>query len=600
MAVLGEIDLTRNFNPMVLIRAREYERARKVLKAHIELGGWVYGLVKGSDANTYSQVIHYTPGPSGTLIEGDCTCPSGGNCKHVGAVLFHLISNRSFENHKETGSPVENATNPALEKWLASVQDAAEDQSRPPEGARQELLFVVKVERTPERAIPLLQPMTAQVGREAGWKQVQHFRLASLRSQTAPRYLRRSDVEMLKRLESHLRSSGEIASFDLSSVDAPPLLQQVLETGRCYWSTVQGLQISLGPAVTVEPVWVEDDLGFQEFKLRGFRGKVLPLNPPWYINPVNGTCGPLNTGLGPRVAQALCSAPRIAPENTARVRQVLGSVLGRNSPLLPNLKSAPELLHDAPTPTLILGWTCVRQIHSNSTSHKNVSVPCATLGFKYRGHSIQEGQPEIRFMGENGPCRVLRNEKAEQAAKDLLEKSKWTPLDAQSKWSKVAEHSATHALGLEQLSTAENREQELLGFVAEQGPGLTAAGWEITWEDGAPPRSAFASLEATVSEHEHDLLEVRFNASVEDEEVDLKPVLKALGRNGFFEREEEPGFKYYLRAPSGQIFAMPATRLREIFESITDLFGDPGHPEFLLPKVRALEFQSESPKPSSG
>jgi superfamily II DNA or RNA helicase len=591
MAVLSEIDLTRNFNPMVLIRAREYERAKKVIKAHIEVGGWIYGLVKGSDIAPYSQVINYRPGAGGYEIQGNCTCPTGANCKHVGAVLFHLISQSAFEKVREAPDLVLSPTHPQLEKWLASVQDAAEDHTRMPEGARQELLFVVKVEKFKDRVTPLLQPMTAQFTREKTWSQVQNFRLASLRAQTAPRYLRRSDVELLKRLEAHLKSYGENASFDLSSIEAAPLLQQVLETGRCFWSSVQGKSIHLGPAVKVEPLWVEDDLGFQRFKFKGIKGKILPLTPPWYADPVHGTCGLLDTGLGPRVAQALCAAPPIAPENSARVRQVLSSVLGRDSHLLPSLKNAPEQINVEPTPRLILGWTCLGHAHSHSAAQKSVSAPFATLSFTYQGHDVVADSSEIRFVDEQGAFLVVRDLEQETSAGKRLEDANWIRLDRQTKWVSVADHPATHILLPEFVGLEGDREQSLLAFIAGEGRRMIEEGWRILWEDGSPVKVHEARLEAEVQGGGADTLRLSLHASATGDRIDLQPIVKSLNRAGFFDKPISDS-NYYVRAPSGQILSLSGSKLREIFFAIYDIFGDSGSKDLLLPKVRSLELQT--------
>jgi superfamily II DNA or RNA helicase len=94
------------FGPTTWARGQQYERARAVLHVEILLDRTatppefeVNAEVMGSKMDPYEQHILLWPSDTGHwLVDGDCSCPVGHNCKHVAAALVHVLSQDWFND----------------------------------------------------------------------------------------------------------------------------------------------------------------------------------------------------------------------------------------------------------------------------------------------------------------------------------------------------------------------------------------------------------------------------------------------------------------------------------------------------------------------
>ena len=87
-------DLIDSFDAATLQRAKKYQQQGHVLDYDISTDGFealVGAVVRGSNRNRYEVTIKVTQEFGGYLIDADCTCPVGFNCKHAAAVLFEIV-----------------------------------------------------------------------------------------------------------------------------------------------------------------------------------------------------------------------------------------------------------------------------------------------------------------------------------------------------------------------------------------------------------------------------------------------------------------------------------------------------------------------------
>ncbi len=83
-----EFDLGEHFDHRTLTRAMDLKPQRAVLSMQVE-GERLVTRVQGSGPSAYAQSIRFEQDRRlGLRLQGQCTCPDGGNCKHVAAALM--------------------------------------------------------------------------------------------------------------------------------------------------------------------------------------------------------------------------------------------------------------------------------------------------------------------------------------------------------------------------------------------------------------------------------------------------------------------------------------------------------------------------------
>ncbi|MFZ3180647.1 MAG: hypothetical protein WA156_10660, partial [Methylocystis silviterrae] len=79
-----ENDILLHVGPRALEAGRIYQKQRRVSDFENHGGGVMTARVQGNERRPYQQDISVTRTAAGrTVIESDCSCPVGENCKHV-------------------------------------------------------------------------------------------------------------------------------------------------------------------------------------------------------------------------------------------------------------------------------------------------------------------------------------------------------------------------------------------------------------------------------------------------------------------------------------------------------------------------------------
>src|SRR5437016_2588032 len=84
-----------HFDTHTLAKGRVYQRQLRVqncLVTSAEPRGWLIAAdVRGSQPTPYGVEIQLCSDDGTPVIEGSCSCPMEGDCKHVAAVLLHVL-----------------------------------------------------------------------------------------------------------------------------------------------------------------------------------------------------------------------------------------------------------------------------------------------------------------------------------------------------------------------------------------------------------------------------------------------------------------------------------------------------------------------------
>jgi len=207
-------------------------------------------------------------------------------------------------------------------------------------------------------------------------------------------YILLEDVEVLRRLspEPFAPASGRLT---LEGTAGAEVLERMLRTGRCHWLGKDAPALALGDSRAGTPAWEIAHDGHQRLVFHSEEAVrlVAPLSPPWYIDPDQNRCGPLETPLEPTLAGTLASAPPLSPAQV----QAFASQLTERFPdiAIPRPREVQiKDLRSAPTP-------CLRPLEDNLArdlgrtpypDSEMLSVSVARLGFDYGGHRLE---PEL-------------------------------------------------------------------------------------------------------------------------------------------------------------------------------------------------------------
>ncbi len=401
--VLTDGAIRATFAPATLEAGRIYELRGRVRNLRIaNQGALIFAETQGTQPDPYLQRIVVGRGRHGGVgISGMCSCPVGRDCKHVAAVLVAAhreeLAGGGADVPPMTTARPETAADSLLPYdlagWLSTLHadDAQETEDFPP-SVHQRLHYVLSTTDASRGAPALVvRPFTVrllQTGKVSHPKQYALHQIG-----TPARYLRPSDRIILARLR-------RIAADQLNrATDEDPVdtLRRVIGTGRAFWGSADGPNVTEGKARTGTIVWKLAQDGTQQTSLALEEGLV-PLDSTmlWYVEPRTGVVGPISLDIPARAAARLLRSPPVPPELaervTAELRQRLPSL---PVPVPQTLPPAEKIAEQArPYLRLINGTLPVDPAHGRgSARHVGgglYEVPLARLAFRYGPLTVPE------------------------------------------------------------------------------------------------------------------------------------------------------------------------------------------------------------------
>ena len=152
------------------------------------------------------------------------------------------------------------------------------------------------------------------------------------------------------------------------------ILRRLIGTGRCHWHDKDTPPLTLGPARPASLDWQLLPDGRQLPRIGSPEKGIRPLvcAAPWYVDPVRGQAGPLDSGLPAGLAKTLLAAPPIAPQQAQAVVEALQRHLPGLPVVMPQTSLVEEIRQSKPVP-------CLRLI--------SVESPRGALAYHWRGGS---------------------------------------------------------------------------------------------------------------------------------------------------------------------------------------------------------------------
>ena len=410
--------------------------------------GWrLQGLVQGSDVAPYSVSAELRVSAGGNLSDwrSGCTCPVGRYCKH-GAALGILASMQGLALLDEWGadgpSPDVLERRVLMEKeralshseyqvreWLTRLENA----NRPavfalPGATQDQFIYVLSRAHIGRKPVFHLTVNRATQKRNGEWGKPK--KLTSEPSAHDPIWqtsgpVDRDILDLMKACPSTNSFSyyGFQSAVKLHGMPGNLLLQLCSQTGRLLsedgavplrWSDQSEVLVGSWHEVKGQD-HLPDGWQLQMHPLRA--GVVYSLNePPYYMDTVQGTCGPLETqGLSANELQVLSSSPVLPDSVALKFQPQLMARLGP-VPLPPVIEKTPEIQGVKPRAVLEIG-----AVHLSE--RKEMGLFQAELSFDYAGHrGFWPGTQSRVMVGQGDQARMLvRDLGAESLAWRALE-----------------------------------------------------------------------------------------------------------------------------------------------------------------------------------
>lgn len=546
--------------------------------------------VLGSDYDPYTQTIHLREGRSGAVrIEGHCSCPVEVNCKHVVAALLRWRS--------EARAADGNVLPTALGDWLARLERDLHraGESYPPD-ARQRMIYLLAPE---DRGQLCIRPMSVHLdtkGAAAGAPT--GYDANGARLSTPPKYLRASDISILRAIAPRRSSSGSGFTYVLDGGESAALLQQLLDTGRAYWLDLGGPVLHRGETRAATGRWVAAAAGAQifRFEVEGLP-EALPLAfaPPHYLDPVSGAVGPLRTGLPDMAATRLIAIPPVPEDALREVAERLRRALRPWTEGFASPEDMPETaeLHVPPRPIARLTrieqpaplssqetYGAIRQANAPSTA----MLAVLQVQFDYAGHRFPEVdmRREVLVRDARGLTRVHRDLKAERQLAARLE------LAGLHRLQSIHGLLPRHEQRLWFTFGPQSGPEDFAGFMLDDRPRLEETGWivetddafalEIARPDGEDWEVGLQPPEEGSASSGIDWFELDIGVSIDGQRVDLLPALLRLLRSlgpenpltglAALAEDRDSGRRLPVRLSDGRILPVPLQRAANLLRAL--------------------------------
>jgi superfamily II DNA or RNA helicase len=546
-----------------LERGRRYARDGRVLVASQDPSGvLVTGRVRGSAGRIYQCVARFVEeGDGRRSIVGHCSCPVGYNCKHIAAVILSL----EVPGAPGTARASARALPLELQSWLDRVERARE----PPADEPYRLLYLVYPEIQHGIGRTLVRAVRVRCLQSGGYGKPQDFNLTgqSRASYVAP------DDQRIMALVSRGHGGGDGPVVRLDDLTGADVMRAIVRTGRGYFRSTDGpalrdagsrggrLLWQLGEDARLHVVFESDRPGLV----------LLPLSPPWYLDPESGDAGPVETGLGDREAGLLAAAPAVAPETVPLLNQAVASRLkGHQIPLPPEPPRRREKLE---RPQARLRLASVDRAASSVNRYWGLQgVPdwahYAVLDVLYRGTAAdpRDPTPSVRRVEDGALVEITRDSATERAYLDRLQELGFRP---------AGEEAKSRGVAFERPDP-----EDWIAFVQDDLPRLAAQGWQVEVDPSFHFRLAeVGGWDIEIEEGEGGRwLDLALGVEIDGERQDLLPLLVdlihryrgELSSHALAALDEES--RLQARLPDGRLVLLPVRRIRPMLSTLIELY----------------------------
>ena len=552
-------DVHRWFNAHTVIEARRYQAVVQNLKIGSDS---LQAMVPSEGDKPYAVAFKFRKDARGQeLIHESCTCPMGGACAHVVAMLLKAI--------EERGQP--SRINPGVLSWveeLRMVAAAVTKKRAKPSVNRHQLFYILHW--TPDaRGFGI----TVRKGRDPDsaeeWWNIDRALIKP------PSFVTEEDLGILRLLWAERTHETGLRAFGLGPKHGVVVLQRMVQSGRLY-PTDDFAPLQQGDPRPASVVWQVDENAKQVPSLRPTPpvDLVIPLQPPWYVDLDEGLMGPLQVIGNPAVIARLFALPPLSDKEAALVAEALAELAPDLPAPVEDASTHLRSINATPAPILFLKTL---QTHGNrnwrdySASYSGGPFDVAMPFFRYADAQVRPDEVrEFSTLPDGETVRIVRQHPQEQALMRLLADRGLQKIPSYALHTFGAPPDGAYGLSGEVAWPA---------FMHDAVPALRTAGWVIEFSDDFRHHVLEVDAwEAELVESDNGWFDLDMGVIVEGARLPLAPLLAALfKRDGrwldaaVLERIDDRE-TIELKTPANQTIRVPAGRLKPLAATLIDLF----------------------------
>ncbi|MGL4713470.1 MAG: SNF2-related protein, partial [Shewanella sp.] len=555
------IQLTRTtieslFTPPTLMRARDYVMKGRVLSAkanadfrHIE------GRVMGTESLPYRQDIRLVSVNHKLIMNGFCSCPATGHCKHIAAVLYSLLSDRTVEDQR-------------IAQWL-HLLDKSDDLTV----SNVDLLYddrVFYVLSKDDNGV-FLELRKGKLAKTGSYNKGSKIALSDVQYYM-PAWIGAEDVLIINLIMS-TRRHGASRLYIKAPLGAIAL-EKMLATERCFWEESR-LPLTRGEPIKPEFIWLDKDAEHKQMQLtlpNKDNWELIPCEPPSYVDLDYFNIGVLDTDIS---VEKLLLLSQMPPVPSSLIERVSHKLLQHFS------------TKTVPTPASIdfVELQVPLQVRLTLTSQVlpefAMAQPLVLLEFVYQDVVLGGRYPDeaLSFVTQGGKTyQVARQIALEKEASDAL-----MMLGLNERVPSFMPNSGCFVSiwGVGPLPEAIDA---WLHFIQQQVPRLKILGYQVHFADNFNLTVIDTPLAIELDDSQDGWFSLSLNADIDGQMIPMLPLIATwLKQYG----EPADNAELLLPTPNGNWLKVKASVIKPLISIILELFdGHKGH-SVSLPKYRA-------------
>jgi len=533
-----------------LKRAQSYLHNGHVLSLNIEETPeeefLVVSLVKGRQTQPYIQTISIDW--KAKKFNGECSCPMSYNCKHVVAAYL------AFEEQmKDRTSNLETTKAEPWKGWLTDMSQTLEPAEDVTTQQDKFIIFLLEPSRNEGMTLSVIQTYKLKRGGLAKGS------IKSLENIIYDYYptpsLTESDKDIIQL--AMLTAPNDWSAPTFTGEAGALALQQMIQTGRTYWKDHQGNPpLHMDDARNLNIFWKENNKGESQLicQLKPV-AKILPSEPPLYLDPKRHTVGHIDTPLSAEQLNLLRQAPKVAQDDVVRFSQHLATQLPP-SLLSPPCEVAIETIENCP-PIPVLLLSQVKEVDG-------VPLHIMRLRFLYEQEeiSILPEQAMKNISRDDQLIQIHRQNEQEHIFADTLRHLGFSPRQSEN-----GKELLFISEGKNLLSVIQPWEQ----FLEDELPKLQEDGWQVSFDDSFSMNfQPIDGLNIAIEADGQDWFDLHMDVAWNDQKVPLAPliaqILEAFTPNNLPERISLP-------MGEGQYIQLQREQIQPVIDTIYQLFS---------------------------
>lgn len=535
------------------------------------------GVVTGTQCQPYHVEVFFNH--AGMMV-GQCTCPMGQNCKHVGALLLANLESQILQRASK-----KNALSPSLQTWLDSKRTSLAGlvSHVAPKVSNHVLVYCLHTRNQINSEgdfVELYKAKQAKDGVIRDFGQIWNGIDRAL-GDAPPQFVQEHDIQILRVLCAGRNIYGRLLLRGHIGSDA---LQRMLATGRLYLADRSGepfgAPLSLGQTREAHVAWRADTGNMLRSSMQASPPAVVlsELHPMWYADANNCEVGEVHVGLDAKRIRDFLAMPPFALDEAPVLANALQEI-APDIPLPPSRESGVDILEVEPQPIFNIYAVGVSWVGAQGYLNSRLvggMLDYACVSFDYGEFNFVAGSSQSLVQNEAG--KLIEVQRAVQ-----LEKKYLAELQGQFGMRSLPKHYVGTHDALPDLLFILPTPDAWLNFIEHDVPRMQEQGWRIehSFTSRYTPVIDIDDIDGQVSETGDGWFDIEMGIRIGDRKVRLEPLLAELflrdprWLDGQLETiaDEE---KIELKTEQHERLRMRAERLKPLVRILIDLFDQLG------------------------